>query len=192
MKRFLLCLAICATPALAHDGKVHTAPEGAGLDTVFEEASVAVSDAPLLDQFGNVTTLAEAVGHGPFVLSFTYTDCESLCGLADMVLGGLLARPDRPADLRIITLTLDPANDRPKELLERHEAFGAPDNWIRLTGAPSDVIPLLSRNGAWDGGPIDEHRLVMIVSAGGNDNATRVNDRSFDLERIVRLLSPGS
>ena len=192
MKWALFGLAMCATTAFAHDGKIHTAPSDAGLDTIFEEASVAVSDAPLLDQFGNVTTLAEAVGQGPFVLSFTYTDCKSLCGLADMVLGGLLAHPGRPGDLRIVTLTLDPINDRPTKLLERHQAFGSPDNWIRLTGAPSDVIPLLSRNGAWDGGPIDEHRLVMIVSAGGNGNATRVNDKSFDLDRIVRLLSPGS
>ncbi|SDH96955.1 protein SCO1/2 [Alloyangia pacifica] len=184
-----LSLCLWTGSVSAHDGKTHApVADGEELETTVVEAELVRSDAPLLDQFGRATTLTDALGDGLVVLSFTYTNCESLCGLADMVLGALLSHPARPDTLRILTLTLDPARDSPAELLKRHEAFGAPDGWLRLTGAPSVVIPLLSRNGVWDGGPIDEHSLVLIVGNAASGTATRIEGRSIDIDRIVDLL----
>ena len=184
--RALLILTLLAGPVLAHDGETHVPVP---LETSVVEATLVQSDAPLVDQFGRETSLTEAMGQGPVVLSFTYTSCEALCGLADMILGALRRHPQRPDDLRILTLTLDPAHASPDVLLARHKAFGAPEGWLRLTGAPSVLIPLLSRTGVWDGGPIDEHNLVLIVGHAMTARATRLEGQSIDLDRLVALLA---
>ncbi|WP_185968374.1 SCO family protein [Paracoccus sp. M683] len=156
-------------------------------------ASGVLPDAPVIDQFGKTMRFREAVGDGAYVLSFTYTRCTEICGMADLYLSDIAERRAAlPAPVRLVTLTLDPARDRPADLLERHQIFDSPDNWLRLTGDPADIMPLLTRLGVWDGTPLEDHKLYVIVGHAGRQQMARLEaspllpDQIYDL--AVRLM----
>lgn len=173
----------CALPALAQQG-------GAPLPVTVQADSGALPDAPVIDQFGQPMRFREAVGTGAYVLSFTYTRCTEICGMADLYLSDIAERrAEFSAPLRLVTLTLDPANDRPADLLARHKAFDSPEDWLRLTGEPADIIPLLTRLGVWDGGALEDHKLFVIVGHAGRDQQTRLEATPLLPDQIYTLAS---
>ncbi|MFV0300985.1 MAG: SCO family protein [Paracoccus sp. (in: a-proteobacteria)] len=177
-----------ATAALPHEGHDHG--ETPALAVTVEPSPGALPDADVIDQFGNRTRFREAIGPGAYVLSFTYTRCTEICGMADLYLSDIAERrADFPAPLRLVTLTLDPARDRPGDLLERHRDFGAPDDWLRLTGDPAEIMPLLIRLGAWDGGPLEDHKLFVIVGHAGRQQMTRLEATPLLPDQIHDLVA---
>lgn len=75
------------------------------------------------------------------VISFVYTECPDICGLATARLarvsdwlGDRIGR-----DIFIYSISLDPAADTPDKLKAFSEAFDAPVGWTFLTGAPADI-----------------------------------------------------
>lgn len=156
MIRHALLLAVLAGPAPAQDLATRLEPSGAG-----------VPDAPVVDQFGGLTTLHAALGDGAFVLGFTYTDCASVCGTADLWISDLAARKgELGLSAKVVTLSLDPARDTPAALLARYRDFGSPEGWILLTGRTEDILPVLLRLGARDRGPLEEHEILVLVGNG--------------------------
>ncbi|WP_108502367.1 SCO family protein [Paracoccus indicus] len=165
-------------------------PAAAQSPGIVTQSATGLPDAPVIDQFGNRTRFRDAVGDQIFVLNFTYTRCPELCGMADLYLTDIDERRDeldRP--VRLVTLTLDPARDRPDDLLERHRDFGSPRDWLRLTGEPSQILPLLRRLGAWDGGPLEDHKLFVIVGDGQGRHMTRLEADPWLPERIFQIAS---
>lgn len=189
MTRILLVfLLLSALPAAAHD------PEGSdarpSMEVSVEAAPGRLPDADVVDQFGNHLRFREAVGDGAYVLGFTYTNCTSLCGMAELWLSHFAERRGEiDGPVRLVTLTLDPARDRPADLLRRHRELGSHEGWLRLTGRPSEIIPLLTRLGAWDGRPIEEHKLVILVGNAGEEVVTRLEPDPMLPERLFALAS---
>lgn len=176
MIRSLVLMLATVAPALA--------------DGVVVQPAGGLPDAPVIDQFGNRMQFRDAVGDQIFVLNFTYTRCPELCGMAELYLTDIDERRgelDRP--VRLVTLTLDHARDRPADLLERHRDFGSPRDWLRLTGEPSRILPLLSQLGAWDGGPLENHKLFVIVGDGAGRHMTRLEADPWLPERIFQIAS---
>lgn len=152
------------------------------------KVKTALPDAAVIDQFGRPMSFHEALGDGAYVLSFTYTRCTEICGMSDLYLSDIAERrSDFSAPLRLVTLTLDPANDRPADLLQRHRVFDSPPDWLRLTGEPADIIPLLSRLGVWDGAPLEDHKLYVIVGHAGQQQMTRLEASPFLPDQIYAL-----
>ena len=103
-----------------------------------------VSDAALVDQDGMARPLASFRGHR-VALTFVYTRCPlpEFCPLMSRhfaaVQKAIRSRSDL-ADVRLVTVTLDPAFDRPavlKAYAKTHEAD--PAIWSMLTGEPAVV-----------------------------------------------------
>src|SRR5262249_236340 len=78
--------------------------------------------------------------------SFVFTRCTGPCPQVTATMARLqkelnLARRD---DLRLVTFTVDPERDQPKELQDYARHFQAdPDKWLFLTGKKEDIHRLL-------------------------------------------------
>lgn len=104
-------------------------------------------DIPLVDQHGRTVSLASLKGK-PVLFDFIYTTCPGPCLL-------LTARMKQVADslgsklgteTRIVSITVDPEHDHPKQLLAYANAQGANlDGWLFLTGTPKQIDDVLAR-----------------------------------------------
>jgi protein SCO1/2 len=128
-------------------------PPPAPVPKVLSEGQ-AVADAPFLDQAGKPRSLADFRGHR-VVLTFIYTRCPlpNFCPLMSHHFATLQEtmrkRPDL-ADVRLISVTLDPAFDRPKVLLAHARLFHAdPAIWTFLTGKPEALKAFAEQFGVY-------------------------------------------
>jgi protein SCO1/2 len=114
----------------------------------------AVADAEFLDQAGMPRTLADFRGHR-LALTFIYTRCPlpNFCPLMSKHFATLqetiAARPDL-GDVRLLSVTLDPAFDRPPVLLAHARLFHAdPNRWTFLTGTPEALAAFAEQFGGY-------------------------------------------
>jgi protein SCO1/2 len=111
------------------------------------------------------------------LVNFIYTSCEKSCSpttanLAQLhgMLGDRVGR-----DLLMLSISLDPAVDRPKALKEYAARFGQFQGWFFLTGNEAEIEDLRRKLGLYDLDPaIDrdkaQHAGVVII---GNDTTNR-------------------
>ena len=103
-----------------------------------------LSDAMLVDQNGAATSVSAYRGHR-VALTFIYTRCPlpDFCPLMDRHFAAVqktLASTPALSDVRLITMTLDPAFDTPAVLKPYATSRGAdPKVWSFLTGDPAEV-----------------------------------------------------
>ena len=108
------------------------------------EAGDMLTDAKFVDQNGMPSSLAAYRGHR-VALTFIYTRCPlpEFCPLMDRNFAAVqktLASTPALADVRLITMTLDPAFDTPAVLKPYAMTRGAdPKIWSFLTGDPAEV-----------------------------------------------------
>lgn len=112
-------------------------------------------DAPdfaLLDQTGDTLRAADLRGT-VWAVSFVFTNCEGVCplitaqmaGLRDSLRSdGLLGR-----EVRLVSISVDPARDTPEVLREYAARYGAspPSEWAFLTGTPPEAVRRLIQEG---------------------------------------------
>lgn len=106
---------------------------------------------------GTATHLLDYLGDKLVVLSFIYTTCSDVngCPLATFVLKGVQDRiremPDLEGRVRLVSLSFDPANDRPAVMRAYGDRFVAPDfDWQFLTCEnEADLAPILERYDQW-------------------------------------------
>ena len=103
-----------------------------------------VGDAALVDQDGKAKTLASLRGHRVAV-TFVYTRCPlpDYCPLMNRHFAAVqkeLASRPRLADVRLVTVTMDPEYDTPKVLKPLASTLDAdPARWSFVTGQPDEV-----------------------------------------------------
>jgi len=111
-----------------------------------------VKDGTLLDQDGKTRQFAEWLGHR-VALTFVYTRCPlpEFCPLMNqrfLALQERLARVPAFADVRLLTMSLDPAFDTPQVLKPYAMALGANSAvWTFLTAAPDDAAAFMAQFG---------------------------------------------
>jgi protein SCO1 len=100
----------------------------------------------------------------PIIMSFTYTGCESLCDITNAVLLGVdeeLASDDL-GGARIVTITIDPANDTSTQLDATRRALAASDRWLWLTAGVRGTPPLLDAL-RFPAGNVEDHNPIFLV-----------------------------
>jgi protein SCO1 len=100
----------------------------------------------LIDQHGSAISLASLKGK-PVLIDFIYTSCASTCPIltAKMAAIAHALGPALGADVRIVSITLDPEHDNPAALAKyasSHDASG--NGWIFLTGPPAQIDQVLA------------------------------------------------
>jgi protein SCO1/2 len=100
----------------------------------------------LVDQHGSVVSLASLKGK-PVLIDFIYTSCASTCPMltAKMTAIAHALGPALGADVRLVSLTLDPEHDSAAELAKYAKSHDASENgWLFLTGPPEKVDQVLA------------------------------------------------
>ena len=103
------------------------------------DASDCLPDINLIDQHGRNVSLASLKGK-PVLFDFIYTTCPGPCLLITARMKKIADRlgPKLGTEVRIVSITVDPEHDRPKQLLAYASAQGANVNgWLFLTGTPN-------------------------------------------------------
>jgi protein SCO1/2 len=102
-------------------------------------------DINLVDQYGRTVPLASLKGR-PVLIDFFYATCPNVCPMLTAKFASIANRlgSELGSKVTILSITLDPENDHPGDLLKyarTHEAERA--GWIFLTGKPGQIDAVL-------------------------------------------------
>lgn len=121
--------------------------EGEDLQVLWE-----APDFVLLDQTGDSLRSGELRGTA-WVAHFFFTNCTGICPLTTARMGGL--RDSLRADgllgeqVRLVSISVDPARDTPPVLRDYAARFGGspPSQWAFLTGSPPEAVRRMLQEG---------------------------------------------
>jgi cytochrome oxidase Cu insertion factor (SCO1/SenC/PrrC family) len=133
-------------------------------------SKMTIPDVELLDQDGNRVRFYSDLVKGKVVaVQFIFTTCTTICP----PLGATFARVQKELgeragrDVRLISISVDPATDTPERLKAWAAKFHAAQGWTLVTGPKPQVDELLRALGAATASPADHSPTVLV----GNDAA---------------------
>lgn len=124
-----------------------------------------------LDDAGKPVTLSRWRGR-PVVMSMEYSNCRSICSIAQRKLQQIQVEADRrKLDLEFIVVSLDPKNDTPASWREYRKARDVPmPNWHFLTGSRGATDRMVRELGVkwwyYDEHIMHEIRIVRLAPDG--------------------------
>ncbi len=135
--------------------EVRVAPVGGALD---------IPDEPLLDQDGNEVRLRDWMAGRVVAVNFVYTTCTTICSPMTAILGRVQKhfgeRMDR--EVRLVSISLDPATDTPERLRAYAYKFERGPGWLFLTGPKERVQRMLKALGGYSVIK-EEHAPVTLI-----------------------------
>jgi protein SCO1/2 len=111
-----------------------------------------VPDVALLDQDGRPVHFYRDLVQGRVVaIDFVFTTCKTICSLlgANFAQVEKLVDPRLASRVRLISISVDPANDTPARLKEFRARFHGSPAWRLVTGNKNDVETLLKGLGEY-------------------------------------------
>lgn len=166
-----------------HGQKASASMHPSGPETV----SVKPSNTLLSDSEGRQMRLEDdVIGDRIIVLSFVYTSCTTVCPMVTSVMSDLQSklgsRLDK--DVRLVTLTVDPARDTPSKLKSYAAQFDAKPSWFWLTGSSVNVTQALKSFGAYTPN-FENHPVIVMIG----DGQTGKWSRHYGLSKSDQFLS---
>jgi len=190
----LLCALACAV-ILASRHQPEDFSERGGF--VVRDASDCLPDITLMDQHGQKVSLASLKGK-PVLFDFIYTTCPGQCLLLTARMKKIAERLGSKlgTDARIVTLTVDPEHDQPKQLFAYASEWRANVNgWLFLTGTPKEIDEVMARfkliRQREADGTVDHVLEFFLVDANGrallqyNGEKAEPEQVASDLERAA-------
>jgi cytochrome oxidase Cu insertion factor (SCO1/SenC/PrrC family) len=145
-----------------------------------------IPDVELLDQNGRkIHFYTDLVKGHTVVINFIFTTCTTICP----PLGATFARVQKELgnkagnDVRLISISVDPATDTPERLKAWGEKFHAANGWTFVTGDKPRVDELLNALGAATARREDHSPTILI----GND-AHGTWTRTYGLANTSKLV----
>ena len=138
---------------------------------------VKLLNAELLDQNGaQVRFTSDIVGDRIIALNFIYTDCSTACPVVSAIFEKLQNQlgEKRRQDVRLVSLSINPATDTPERLKAYAAHFHAQSEWSWLTGEKSQVDALLKGLGVYST-DYTNHTPVILVGDPVSGVWTRFN-----------------
>jgi protein SCO1/2 len=134
-------------------------------DTEAASAEVELLNSPMTTQNGETVQFkTDVVGDQIVVIDFVYTTCTTVCpvisAIFQQVQNGLDDRPD--AEVRLISVSIDPVRDTPERLKEYADKLQASENWVWLTGEKTTVDDVLRGLGAYTP-DFEDHPSIVLV-----------------------------
>lgn len=115
------------------------APAGPALEQLADYG--AVPPFTLVERSGRRVTLEELRGL-VWVADFIYTECTESCPTQSLHFAALQQELAGSADVRLVSITVDPAHDTPAVLRRYAERYAAGERWWFLTGDKRDIYCL--------------------------------------------------
>jgi protein SCO1/2 len=173
------------------------AAAGCHRDSESATAASVLTDTKLVDQNGNTVALTSLKGK-PMVVDFIYTSCPGPCLMETAKLENVALRlgNDLGSKVTIVSISVDPEHDGPKQLLNYSRQQGADQKgWYFLTGGPAEVDQALagfklSRQIEPDGSVGHMISMMLIGSDGRivreyNGEAVRAQDIVDDVKKTL-------
>jgi protein SCO1/2 len=110
------------------------------------DAESVLTDTKLVDQNGDTVSLESLKGK-PLVVDFIYTSCPGPCLMETAKFANVALRlgNDLGSKVTLVSITVDPEHDGPKQLLDYSHQQGADEKgWYFLTGDPADIDKALA------------------------------------------------
>jgi protein SCO1/2 len=159
----------------------------------------AVPDFQLIERSGQALSQADLRGK-VWVADFFYTTCPGPCPMLTSRLSELQSVTSKLPEVRLVSISTDPAKDTPEVLQKYAEKFQAGENWLFLTGQKETIFDLANKGfklAVVEGGPAEEPithstKLVLVDQTGmirgfyegvGEENSERL---VADIERLLR------
>ena len=135
----VLAILLTALPAGADS---QAAPKGAYQRTV---EKYSIPDVTLLNQDGQEIKLRSLLDPGkPVIIDFIYTTCTTICPVLSANFLNMQNRLGESAEtIQLVSISIDPENDRPEQMKKYMQMFKAKKGWDFLTGSRDDIILVL-------------------------------------------------
>jgi protein SCO1/2 len=165
----LAALMAVGGPAVAHDSHSAHAQQAAG-DKAAQASAVRIrlDDATLRDQDGReLRLLGDALAKRVTVVNFVFTTCTTICPVSSATLAELQRRLGARMgnEVKLVTITTDPARDTPARMKETAARYGAGSGWLWLTGRKGEIDRVLKSFGAYTPNPEDHPPITLVGSA---------------------------
>jgi protein SCO1 len=158
-------------PAFAHNSKDHPSPATGASSEAFKISvkSYAVPDVMLVDSEAKSINLRELLAvKDPVMLNFIFTTCSAICPVMTKVFSDVPAKLGGQAKhLRMISISLDPERDTPRELKAYAKSFQATERWKFLTGNTQDIKTVLLAFDSYRGDKMNHEPLTLMRQAPG-------------------------
>jgi protein SCO1 len=161
-------------------------------------ARVTLHDIQLVDADGQTVRFkSEAVANRLVVVGFIYTSCTSICPVTSAVFADVQARLRGKLgerfgnEVKLISVTVDPATDTPERLKAYAANFGTSAGWLWLTGERPQVNKVLSGLGAY-AADFTRHSGAVLVGDARSGDWTRffgVPNPADIVDRVEKLLA---
>jgi protein SCO1 len=162
-------------------------------DTPVAGQKMKIPDIELLDQNGRkIHFYTDLVKGQTVVINFIFTTCTTICP----PLGATFARVQKELgekvgrDVRLISISVDPATDTPERLKAWGAKFHAGDGWTFVTGNKPQVDELLSALGA-SSARREDHSPTVLIGNDAHGTWTRTYGLS-GVDQIVELINKAS
>jgi protein SCO1 len=101
-----------------------------------------VPDFKFTERNGQAVHRADLLGK-VWVADFFYTTCPGPCPMLSSRLSAMQEKLGNRADVRLVSISLDPEKDKPEVLKQYAEKFKAGPNWLFLTGDKETTYSLV-------------------------------------------------
>lgn len=132
-------------------------------------SSLQIPNVRVLDQNGRALDFYTDLVKGHNVaINFIFTTCTTVCPVLSATFRRVQVELEKSqADVKLISVSVDPTVDTPERLRDFAEKFKAGPGWTFVTGDKAEIDSLLQRLGAGVGNKNDHTSMILI----GNDPA---------------------
>lgn len=173
MKRKLYFVLLAFSLALFN---THIAFAKEAVDIKQSEVSVKLPNVQMIRQDGKKVQFADEINDGRVVVvSFIYTSCSAICPLISQTIARLQGKLGAEIDkVHLVSISLDPEHDTPKQLAAYAEKFHAGKSWQHYTGTEEASIAIQKAMDVYRGDKMN-HAPVILLKAGKRDKWVRLD-----------------
>jgi len=127
-------------------------------------------DVTLIDQNGRRVKLRQVVeGNRPVIVQFVFATCTTICPVLSAGYANLQRKLGDQADkVHLVSITIDPENDSPKQLREYLKRYRARPGWDFYTGSRADIDLVMKSFDAYIQNKMNHYALTLIHLPGSN------------------------
>jgi protein SCO1/2 len=130
------------------------------------EARYVIPAVTLIRDDGRQVDLRAELNDGrPVVLNFIYTSCTTICPLSSQIFGQFQKELGRDARVHMMSISIDPEQDRPARLRAYAAQFHAMPGWDHYSGKLASVIAVQTAFNAYRGDKMGHTPLTLMRAA---------------------------
>ncbi|MFM9836297.1 MAG: SCO family protein [Methylophilaceae bacterium] len=140
------------------------------------EVSIKLPNLQMVRQDGKKILFADEMNDGRVVVvSFVYTSCSAICPMISQTIAKLQGKLGVEIEkVHLVSISLDPEHDTPKQLTSYAEKFHAGNSWHYYTGTEDDSIKIQKAMGVYRGDKMN-HVPVTLLKASQGDKWIRLD-----------------